>query len=228
MVLIIKHIDIEGPGTLEDFFKQNNWQIKVVDLGNNDSLPPLRECEAVISLGGPMNVYETDKYPFLKTEEDFLRAALKQEKPILGICLGAQMLAKTCGAKVKKAKQKEIGWYEVDLNDVAKTDILFQGIEDNLTVFQWHEDVFDIPKEGILLAKTKDINQAFRIGNAYGLQFHLEVTPKMIKDWIDYYIPNPQRKYQSLLTKYDQVKSKFESQRDMVFQNFLPFILPKN
>ena len=113
MVVFIKHIDIEGPGTLGEFFNnQTSWQTKIVELENGEMLPSLDECKAIISLGGPMNVYEEDKYPFLKDEDEFLRKGIKKEIPILGICLGAQLLAKACGVKIEKAKQAVVadGW----------------------------------------------------------------------------------------------------------------------
>ena len=103
MILFIKHIDIEGPGTLGEFFEQTAWTVKTVNLHKGEELPPLDLCEAIVSLGGPMNVYETDIYPFLEVEEDFLKNALKKNIPILGICLGGQLLAKILRGKVEKS-----------------------------------------------------------------------------------------------------------------------------
>ena len=185
-ILIIKQVEQEGPGLIEDIFVESGWSIKTVELSQGEKLPSgFDETGALVLLGGPMNVYEEKKYPFLKEEESLIRKALVEEIPVLGICLGAQLLAKTCGAQVKKAPQKEIGWYKVEKTDDGKKDVLFNTGADRIQVFQWHEDTFDVPEGAVLLAEGKDCkNQAFRVGqNAYGLQFHIEVTEDMIRDW---------------------------------------------
>jgi GMP synthase-like glutamine amidotransferase len=200
MILVIKHIGIEGPGIIGEFFQNTNWELATIELGNTDSslfeerglseLPKnLSGVEAIIFLGGPMNVYEEDKYVFLREENTFLKKAIEENMPVLGICLGAQLLAKACGAQVRKAEEKEIGWRQVNLTEDGTKDRLFLGLDRCLDVFQWHEDTFDIPKDAIRLATSRHCrNQAFRIGkNAYGLQFHFEVTPEMIESWIEEY-----------------------------------------
>ena len=189
-ILIIKHIPIEGPGSIGRFLKDTAWNMQIIDLSLRQHLPDdTAGIEAVIILGGPMNVYETEKYPFLKKEADFLRKALKGEVPVLGICLGAQLLAKACGAKIVKAGQKEMGWHEVYLTEAGRADPLFEGLSLRLNIFQWHEDTFDIPDGGKLLAESPSCrNQAFRYGrSAYGLQFHVEVTVDMVESWIKEY-----------------------------------------
>ncbi|MDD5595234.1 MAG: type 1 glutamine amidotransferase [Candidatus Omnitrophica bacterium] len=189
-IIILKHIEIEGPGSIEEFFRNTVWPLKTIDLWLGKDLPEkFDNIAAVISLGGPMNVYEEERYPFLKSENDFLQRAIKEEIPILGICLGAQLLAKACKAKVKKLGQKEIGWYEINLTSEGKNDLLFEGLSCDLEAFQWHEDTFERPTGSIFLAESAICaNQAFRFGsNAYGLQFHVEVTPAMIETWMNHY-----------------------------------------
>lgn len=190
MILIIKHISIEGPGYISEFFKGTSWDIKTLELNKGDKLPKgLSSIEAIISLGGPMNVYEEERHPFLGTEERFLKKAMDMNIPIIGICLGAQLLAKTAGARIKKSDRNEMGWVPVLLTEDGRRDPLFRDLENHLEVFQWHEDQFDVPEGGLLLAKSAACpKQAFRIGeNAYGLQFHFEVTPVMVENWLEKY-----------------------------------------
>lgn len=189
-VIIIKHIDIEGPGTIGDFLDDNNTPYKIIDVFNGESLPDsLAGVSATVILGGPMNVYEEDKYPFLKAEDEFLRKVIEKDIPTLGFCLGAQLIARAKDAVVKKNPEKEIGWFKVSLTDNGSNDPLFQGFSSEIDVFQWHGDTFEIPDGGVKLAESEICpNQAFRIGgNIYGLQFHVEVTGDMIEQWIDAY-----------------------------------------
>jgi GMP synthase (glutamine-hydrolysing) len=186
-ILIIKHVESEGPGLIEKVFAADGWEIRKAELGSGALLPEsLDETAAVIVLGGPMNVYEEVSFPFLKEEDRLIRKAIVEEVPFLGICLGAQLLAKTCGAEVKKAPSKEMGWYTATLTPQGRKDALFEGCPARLNVFQWHEDTFDVPEGGVLLGTGRTcMNQAFRIGpSAYGLQFHMEATPAMIECWM--------------------------------------------
>jgi GMP synthase (glutamine-hydrolysing) len=188
-VLIIKHVDIEGPGLIEVSLKQREIPFQVLCLGTGDLLPKVDDFTHIVILGGPMNVYEEDRYPFLKSEDLFIKEAIQRGKHILGICLGAQLIAKSLGAKVTKSPVKEIGWREVSLTEEGSKDALFAALPKVFPVFQWHEDTFEIPKWGKRLATSTAVpNQAFRYGdNAYGLQFHLEVTMEMIREWTDEY-----------------------------------------
>ncbi|HJO55648.1 MAG TPA: type 1 glutamine amidotransferase, partial [Candidatus Scalindua sp.] len=176
-VQIIKHIDIEGPGTIGDFLDDDGIPYNVIDVFNEESLPKsLSNTSAVIVLGGPMNVYEEDKYPFLKQEDGFLKEVIAEGLPTLGFCLGAQLIAKATGALVKKNPQKEIGWFSVSVTGDGSDDPLFQGFQEEFDVCQWHGDTFDIPEEAVRLAESELCpNQAYRVGNnIYGLQFHVE------------------------------------------------------
>jgi len=227
-ILVIKHVEIEGPGTIERFFQNTNWLLTTLDF-TNGGFPPddFSDIKAIISLGGPMNVYEEADYPFLRYENLFLKKAIKKEIPILGICLGAQLLAKACGAKVNKAREKEIGWYKVNLTDDGKKDVLFESLPKELEVFQWHEDTFDIPQGAVCLASSQSChNQAFRFGkNAYGLQFHIEVTPDMVEAWISgYKKDSAEFNAVDIMTKAYKQKEAFEKQADVIYLNFAKII----
>ncbi|MBI5145103.1 MAG: type 1 glutamine amidotransferase [Candidatus Omnitrophica bacterium] len=224
-ILVLKHIDIEGPGSMEDFFRNTAWNLRVIDLSAGElRSKDVADVVAIISLGGPMNVYEDDKYPFLKDEDKFLRKAIREETPVLGICLGAQLLARAFDAKVKKAPGKEIGWYKVNLTNDGRRDPLFENLPLELDVFQWHQDSFEIPKGAALLAESLSCpNQAFRFGrNAYGLQFHIEVTPEMVESWIDNYIKKEAVEFnpKDMLIESYKRKETFRRQADIVYFNF--------
>ena len=184
-ILILEHNSSEGPGTIVDYFS-GRYELKTVGLWDGDKLPSSFEgIAAVIAMGGPMNVYEEEKYPFLKAEDEFIKKVVTGKIPYLGICLGAQLLAKACGAKVRKNRVKETGWYEVSVTPDGMRDGIFSLLPESFTVFQWHEDTFEIPGNAAHLASSLDCrNQAFRSGpKAYGLQFHVEATGNMIGKW---------------------------------------------
>jgi len=187
--LIIQHIDIEGPGLIECCLNQGKTSYKILNLKPGIHFPKLDDFTHIVFLGGPMNVYEEDRYPFLRDEDLFIKEAIQRGKSVLGICLGAQLIAKALGAKVFKAPIEEIGWYDVSLTKIGSNDPLFSNLPKKFPVFQWHEDTFEIPEKAKLLAISDPVlHQAFRYGeNAYGLQFHLEVTRGMITKWMETY-----------------------------------------
>ncbi|MFQ5848594.1 MAG: type 1 glutamine amidotransferase [Candidatus Methylomirabilales bacterium] len=184
-ILVIKHVDCEGLGVWKEFCRDEGIAIEVVALHRGDPLPPPHQYQGVISLGGPMNVYEEGAYPFLKMEDRFIRQALCEDVPFLGICLGGQLLAKAVGGLVMRNDGKEIGWHPITLDQMAQRDPLLAGLPERFTVFQWHGDSFHPPIGAVQLASSQACrNQAFRFGGiAYAFQFHLEVTPLMIGEW---------------------------------------------
>ncbi|MBI4358723.1 MAG: gamma-glutamyl-gamma-aminobutyrate hydrolase family protein [Candidatus Omnitrophica bacterium] len=185
-VLVFRHIAHEGLGTLEAFLKRSNVSIEYRDLFRSDAVRESPQgYDFVISMGGPMNVDETERYPFLLCERKLILKAVQTGIPVLGICLGAQMIARALGAPVYRGSQKEIGWYPIELSREAEQDPVFGTLEDRRpVVFQWHGDTFDLPQGAVRLASS-DLypNQAFRFGHSYGLQFHIEMTREMILDW---------------------------------------------
>ncbi|MDO8637705.1 MAG: type 1 glutamine amidotransferase [Dehalococcoidia bacterium] len=185
-LLIFQQVQVEGPGLLGEFLKRWGIPYDTVAFYKGDSIPPLSLYEALIVLGGPMNVYEEDKYLYLSGQDRAIKQAISQSMPFLGICLGAQLLAKASGAKVVANPVKEIGFSRVQLTAQASDDRLFHGLPPELPVFQWHGDTFHIPDGAIKLASSSGCdNQAFCYGkNTYALQFHLEVTPAMVTNWI--------------------------------------------
>ncbi len=191
-VYFITHAEDEGPGLLEGFFESLGWEETTLRLWRGDELPgDLDSAAGVAALGGPMNVYQEEEYPFLKNEDRFIKGVLREGIPFLSICLGAQLLAKACGATVAKSPHKEIGWFTVDMTPQGLRDLLFRGLGPVLSVFQWHEDAFALPEGSVLLATGRPCpNQAFRVGgHAYGLQFHLEVATETAMRWSESALP---------------------------------------
>ncbi len=185
-ILIFKHVPFEGPGSFQDALKERGIRYREVNLYEEAAPANLDGCKGLIIMGGPMNVYEEKEYPFLKDEDGLIKEALSKKFPMIGVCLGAQLMAKAAGAKVVKGKKKEIGWYPLYLTEEASDDPVFMAIPREIEVFQWHGDTFDIPKGAVRLASSELFpNQAFRIGdNAYAFQFHIEVTEGIIKEWV--------------------------------------------
>ncbi|NOX20670.1 MAG: hypothetical protein GXO99_05335 [Nitrospirae bacterium] len=187
-VLIIKNIPIEGPGTIEDFLKNNQIEYVIRDFSKGELVRSSAEFTHLIVMGGPMAVYEMDRYSYLKDEAKLIEDFIKKEKAVLGICLGAQMLAHVLGARVYAGDTKEIGWYEVDLTEEGLKDSAIKELEIGNTkkaeVFQWHGDTFVLPDGAVRVASSEAYsNQAFRYGKSYALQFHIEVTPEIINEW---------------------------------------------
>ncbi|MBU1085982.1 MAG: type 1 glutamine amidotransferase [Candidatus Omnitrophica bacterium] len=235
MIYFLEHEPIEGPGMLKPLFENNGFATSIIKLYDDQALPDdFNEIEAIVSLGGPMNAYEEDKYPFLKKEDEFLKKIIKLDIPCLGICLGSQLIAKAEKAQVKKAEKEEIGWSVVKLTDQGKADDLFYLVNEELEVFHWHGDTFNLPVGAVLLAQGAACrNQAFKIGDyVYGLQFHLEVTDKEIFDWTEKYFniadAEKQEYAKSMLSKYSEIKKDFELQMDVIGASFLKIIKKRN
>ena len=230
MILYLKHVDIEGPETLGLFFDQHGFDSTILNIHEGDALPTsMDNLDAVVGLGGPMNVDEEDIYSWLAPENEFIQRVIDLEIPYLGLCLGSQLLAKACGARVVKSPTEEIGFSEIQLNQAGQEDPLFKGLNPQLNVFQWHGDMFMIPSKGELLAASQGCpHQAFRMGkNAYGLQFHVEITPTSIKEWSNRYISDPQlcsSRKQEMLDDYNVAQSVFEKEAQMIYNNFLQII----
>jgi GMP synthase (glutamine-hydrolysing) len=178
-VSIIQHHPVEGLGIIADALKSAAIAPHYIRSFEGQPVPgEIGDAAGLIIMGGPQSVYERDKFPFLRDEMRLIEDALKQAKPVLGVCLGSQLLAATLGANVYPGRQKEIGWHRVTLTDFAAKDMLFLGEQSSLTAFHWHGDIFDLPRGATLLASSAlTAHQAFRYGqNAYGLLFHMEVT----------------------------------------------------
>ncbi|MEX0806723.1 MAG: gamma-glutamyl-gamma-aminobutyrate hydrolase family protein [Candidatus Binatia bacterium] len=186
-LLVFQHVPHEILGTLNPLLKSAGFRIRYVNFGRHpDAQPGLEGYHGLVVLGGPMSVYDDHRFSHLTIEMKLIEDAMKRNLPVLGICLGAQLIAKTLGAAVYPNYQKEIGWYDLRSTVEAAQDALLKSFGQTEKVFQWHGDTFAIPTGAVHLAASPLCsNQAFRYGeNVYGLQFHLEVDEPMIRRWL--------------------------------------------
>ena len=193
-VLILKNVANEGAGTIEDFLCDNNIDYRIIEMFRED-LPPTADVDTLIIMGGPMSVNESNVYPFIDKEEDLVKDFIRKGKRVFGVCLGAQVMAKALGAKVYAGPEKEIGWYDIELQGEGLRDPLIKrlalhpGAGDfwkKFKVFHWHGETFDLPEGAEWIARSELYpNQAFRYGkNAYAFQFHIEVRKETIYEWL--------------------------------------------
>jgi GMP synthase-like glutamine amidotransferase len=183
-VIAFRHVPFEDLGLIYPPLEERGVSVEFADLYREASpLPDISSAAGLIFMGGPMSA--NDDLTYLRHELRYIRQAVERGQPVLGVCLGAQLLAKALGARVYRNPVKEIGWFDIALTDAALEDPLFAGLDRTQTVFQWHGETFDLPAGATWLASSEAcVHQAFRVAaNVYGLQFHLEVTPEMIAAW---------------------------------------------
>ncbi|MEM7618183.1 MAG: type 1 glutamine amidotransferase, partial [Pseudomonadota bacterium] len=176
----LQHVSFESPGYILNWANDNNVEVsQTFFFEDTYQLPDQSDFDCLVVMGGPMGVYDNVEYPWIDDEKSFIQEAISLNKPILGICLGAQLIASALGAKVYKGT-KEIGWFPVEKQN---SGVYFENFSDRQTVLHWHGDTFDLPEGATLLASngvTK--NQAFEINNVVGLQFHFEMGPANIAE----------------------------------------------
>jgi len=184
-VLAFRHVPFEHLGLIAPALESRSLEFEYVDLFCEPDAPvSLEAVRGLVFMGGPMSV--NDDLAYIRRELALIQRAAAAGKPVLGICLGAQLVAKALGGRVYKNPVKEIGWYPITWAGAAGRDALLAGLAGEETVFHWHGETFDLPSGAEWLASSRACrNQAFRWGNSvYGFQFHLEVTPEMISDWV--------------------------------------------
>lgn len=185
-LLVFQHVAVEPLGTLDALIRARGHRIRFHNFERDPSAQPtVDRYRGLIVLGGPMNVEDQHRRPHLKTELLAIERALEQGKPVLGICLGAQLLAHVLGAPVRRHEQPEIGWYDIQMSAAGRRDPVLAAAGERLPVFQWHAYTYDLPSGAEHLASSATCEQqAFRFGEtAYGFQFHLEADRAVIERW---------------------------------------------
>ncbi|MEA2269010.1 MAG: hypothetical protein QOC64_1620 [Solirubrobacteraceae bacterium] len=185
-LLVLQHLSTEHPGSFADVIRERGVDVLTVELDEGEALPSLADVDAILVMGGPMSANDDDEHPWLATERAFIREAVEAGVPLLGACLGAQLLAAALGAGVYPVPAgPEVGLLPVDVVDAGLTDPVLAGLAPSFLTCQWHGDTFDLPAGGELLASSPHCrNQAFRVGpSAYAIQFHVEPTTEQIAQW---------------------------------------------
>lgn len=176
----LQHVPFEGLASIESWAAARGHQIVVTRLHAGDPLPRLDQLDCLVVMGGPMNIYEEEKFPWLAAEKRFIKTAIESSKVTLGVCLGAQLIADVLGGPVFKNAHKEIGWFPVRKTKAAARSRVFEALPEELEAFHWHGDTFAIPPGAVHVARSAACeNQAFICDERIvGLQFHLETTPE--------------------------------------------------
>jgi GMP synthase (glutamine-hydrolysing) len=184
-ILVLQHIACEHPGVFSEVMQARGAEQIPVELDRGEPLPDWREFDAVLAMGGPMAAGDEADHPWLAAEKRLVAEVVGAGLPFLGVCLGVQLLAAALGARVYEAERAEVGLLGVELTDEGRADPLFAGLDERFLSLQWHGDTFELPPGAVRLARSPlASNQAFRVGDrAYGVQFHLEVTGRMAREW---------------------------------------------
>jgi GMP synthase-like glutamine amidotransferase len=186
-VLVFQHIRAEHPGIFREFFDADGVRWDAVELDEGEPIPSLANYDALVVMGGPMDVWETDRHPWLVPEKAAIREAVRERRmPYLGLCLGHQLLADALGGRCRMMEKPEIGVLDIELTAAAAQDRLFQGVAPRGKALQWHSvEVVEAPKDSIVLARAPDCaNEAMRVGeHAWGIQYHVEITQETVPQW---------------------------------------------
>ena len=211
-ILVFQHVPYEPLGTLDPLLKRAGFRLRYVNFGRSPKeRPSLDGYDALIVLGGPMNADDVNGYPHLATELELIQDALQRDISIMGICLGAQLLAKALGGRVLAGAGREIGWHEVEVTADGRADPVLSSLGERSEVFQWHDDVMELPPGSVHLARSERCaTQAFRYGeHAYGLQFHLEANGALIERWLK--VPQHQPVFADGQADRGQIRARIET-----------------
>jgi len=229
-LLVLQHIACEPPGVYGDVLDERGLELVRVELDEGYALPSWREFDAIIAMGGPMSV--NDDLPWLADEKRLIAEAVRAGTPYWGVCLGVQLLASALDARVYAGGEPEVGVLPIWLTAEGLADPVFAGLPPSFPSLQWHGDTFDLPRGAVRLASSPAYtNQAFRFERAYGVQFHLEVSPSMAREWAD--VPEYAQSLEqsigaeSLLGAVDAEAEKMLAHGRTLFERWLDHVVSK-
>ncbi len=228
--LVLQHIACEPPGVFEDVLVERGARIHRVELDEGDRLPDWREFDLIVAMGGPMSVNDDAELPWLADEKRAIGEAVRAGVPFWGACLGVQLLAASLGGRVYSGPVPEVGVLPVTLTEKGAADPVLAGLPREFPTLQWHGDTFDLPDGGVLLAGSPAYpNQAFRFGqNAYGVQFHVEVSAEMARQWaqVPAYVEYLDRtlgpgSLEPLMAEFDAAAAEMQSHARTMFERWM-------
>jgi GMP synthase-like glutamine amidotransferase len=185
----LQHVPFENPGSILTWARENGCNVTSTQFYDDENIPAHKDYDWLIVMGGPMNIYDEKNYPWLANEKTFIREAINFGKVVIGICLGAQLIADVIGGKITENPHLEIGWFPVKLSSEARSSPLFSFFPQEPTVFQWHGDTFStLPDDTICIAENNACShQAFIYKKkVFGFQFHLENTEEIIENLLNH------------------------------------------
>lgn len=227
--LVIEQVAHEDTGVFGPMIEQAGFELLVARMHHKNPVPANpAEFEGILVMGGPMNADQTGRHPWLADQLELIAKAARQNIPVLGVCLGSQLVAAALGARVYAGEKPEIGWYGVDFTASAADDPLFGGFPRSLKVFQWHGQTFDLPPGATLLAGSSLFpHQAFRAGEStWGVQFHLEITVGHVSNWLEINHEEVERvgvDARAITAAADKQLAKLEPLARQLFGRFLEF-----
>lgn len=222
-ICIIQHVIYESPGLVQNWLDESGYYYRVFEPGINKYFPRVENYDALIVMGGPMSVNDEDTIPWLAEEKTVIHDFIQSGKKVLGVCLGSQLVSSVLGADVKRNKSLEIGWFPISVIK-ENLPVKYQDVfPEEFVSFHWHGDTFNIPEGAICFASSKaTANQGYIYKNIAAFQFHMEVTPWMLKQWIDLHGSDLNSELQSIQTKEEILNGEFNiKQNKIILYNFL-------
>lgn len=221
----LQHVSYEGLGSIEKWISKNNHNLTYTHFYKNETLPNLENIDFIIVMGGPMSIHDEEDFLWLKAEKEFVKSAIQQNKKVIGICMGAQLISHVLGGTVSINKDKEIGWFPIQVAD--QNIPILKNVPSVLNVFHWHGETFTIPENAVRLFESEGCkNQGFLLNNTVlGLQFHFEVTPETMTEMV------LAGKEELIENKYVQSsddilkQTQFIEQNNAIMADFLDFVM---
>jgi GMP synthase (glutamine-hydrolysing) len=228
IIQVFQHVSFEGPAYIEEIAESNSYDLHICRFDEGETPLPPTDYDMLIVMGGPMNIYEDSNYPWLTTEKKAIEQAIKSDKLIFGFCLGSQLIADVLGSRVYKNKEKEIGWYPIRRIEPGVGNPPLQFLPDIATVFHWHGETFDLPKNAVRLYNSQATeNQAFLYeSNVLALQFHLEMLQPSIED-LAHYCKSDLGKGKYIMTLPEMLDEyhKYEASNKKILRNLFKYFV---